>query len=107
MNYTAIAEIIAGIYMIIIAINMLQFKGRQKDQILAAIPDQDKAMEYGKQGGKAYLLTGIVITILGILYFITNIAAFNGIIGIFILIMLFVIMNLNNKIAGKANVTIF
>jgi hypothetical protein len=107
MNISAIGEIIAGVYIIIVGINMIQFKGHQKTLIEAAITDPEKAVQYGKQCGMAYLITGIVVVVLSVLFFVMNQIVFSGICGIFILIMFFVIRRLNWKIAGKPNVVIW
>jgi hypothetical protein len=102
-----LAEIVVAIYVFYVAINMIQFKGRQKERILAAIPDQDKAVGYGKNAGTAMMLFGFAFLAFCILRYVTNNMIFDAVILLVVLADIVVNMYFNRKYAGKSNINIY
>jgi len=107
LKIISILEIAASIYILLVARNMIALSGRQKGQILSAIPDPAKAAEYGKKAGVMLLITGIGV----IAFACYDLAAQNeGLYqaeDIFILLCALAILRLNKKYSGKYSITIY
>jgi len=49
---TVVIELVLGVYIAFIGFNLSRFQGRQKNLVLASIPDQEKAASYGQEAGR-------------------------------------------------------
>ena len=106
-NTVSLLEIAAAIYVFITGLNMFMFKSRQKDQILAAIPDQAKAAEYGKKAGITMLIAAIVVIVVACVALFTGNQNLNIVEDLVLLVCLVVVLMLNKKYSGKYTITIF
>lgn len=103
----AFLVIVICIYLIIISRNMILFRGRQRDQILTAIQDENKARQYGKAAGKLFIITGAGMIAFSTAWLITRSRNVNFAGDVFLLICLFAILRTNKKWSGKYGITIY
>ena len=104
---TVVIELVLGVYIAFIGFNLSRFQGRQKNLVLASIPDQEKAASYGQEAGRYYILAGIGIVVLNVVYMLTKSEAVSLVDEVWILLFLILIMKINKKYTGKVGLLMY
>lgn len=106
-QYIQIALIICGIYVVYVGLFMVMFKGRQKNQILKAIPEEAKAKAYGKVCGSMVLIAGILAIGCAVLWMMTGQEIYSTILEFVLLVVVVLNLYLNKKYSGGYTITIY